>query len=80
MCFFWFFFSPSGKLEIRLLGCEDLQKPLTKPEEENLSEDGSSFAAHEAEEPSGKRRFGPPPRAKLWRFFLMSYAGQILIA
>lgn len=54
------FFFFSGKLEIRLLGCEDLQKPLTKPEEETLSEDSSSVAAHKAEEPPGKRRSGPP--------------------
>lgn len=53
-------FSFSGKLEIRLLGCEDLLKPPTKLKEENLTEDSSSFTAHKAEEPPGKRFwFGP---------------------
>lgn len=49
----------SGKLELRLLGCEDLLKPLATLEEENLTEDSSSFAAHKAEEPPGKGRFRP---------------------
>lgn len=54
LCFFFL----SGKLEIRLLGCEDLLKPLTKPEQENLPEDSGSFTARRPEEPPGKSRFG----------------------
>ncbi|XP_040897927.1 serine/threonine-protein kinase N2-like [Toxotes jaculatrix] len=46
--------SLTGKLEIRLLGCEDLLKPLTDPEQENYlspTED-SSPSAHRADGPS----------------------------
>ncbi|CAG09640.1 unnamed protein product [Tetraodon nigroviridis] len=50
--------SLTGKLEIRLLGCEDLLNPLTKLEEENPTEDSSSSAAHKTQEPPGRRRFG----------------------
>ncbi|XP_029684894.1 serine/threonine-protein kinase N2-like isoform X1 [Takifugu rubripes] len=45
--------SLTGKLEIRLLGCEDLLKPLKNPKQENLTEDSSSFTAHRPEEPAG---------------------------
>lgn len=55
---FLFGFFPSGNLEIRLLGCEDLLKPLTKLEEQNLTENSRFFTAHKAEEPPGKRRSG----------------------
>ncbi|XP_076587365.1 serine/threonine-protein kinase N2-like isoform X2 [Chaetodon auriga] len=46
--------SLTGKLEVRLLGCEDLLRPLTNPEQENHlnpTED-SSPAAHRTDEPS----------------------------
>ncbi|XP_070819639.1 serine/threonine-protein kinase N2-like [Chaetodon trifascialis] len=48
--------SLTGKLEVRLLGCEDLLKPLTSPEQENHlnpTED-SSPAAHRTDEPCAK--------------------------
>ncbi|TNM90086.1 hypothetical protein fugu_004320 [Takifugu bimaculatus] len=46
--------SLTGKLEIRLLGCEDLLKPLKNPKQENLTEDSSSFTAHRPEEPAAE--------------------------
>uniref|UniRef100_A0A8P4KJ33 Protein kinase C n=1 Tax=Dicentrarchus labrax TaxID=13489 RepID=A0A8P4KJ33_DICLA len=51
--------SLTGKLEVRLLGCEDLLKPLTNPEQENrLSPiEDSSPAADRTDGPSGKRTF-----------------------
>ncbi|XP_071339926.1 serine/threonine-protein kinase N2-like isoform X3 [Trachinotus anak] len=48
--------SLTGKLEVRLLGCEDLLKPLTNPEQENFlspTED-SSPAAHWTDEASAE--------------------------
>ncbi|XP_040010616.1 serine/threonine-protein kinase N2-like [Xiphias gladius] len=48
--------SLTGKLEVRLLGCEDLLKPLSNPEQENylsLTED-SSPAAHRTDGPSAE--------------------------
>lgn len=55
-----FFFSLlTGKLEVRLLGCEDLLKPLTNPEQGNClspTED-SSPAAQRTDGLSGKWTF-----------------------
>lgn len=58
LIFLFVFVIFSGKLEVRLLGCEDLLNPLTNPEQENHHNptEDSSLTAQRRDGPSGKRR------------------------
>uniref|UniRef100_A0A3Q1I6H4 Protein kinase N3 n=1 Tax=Anabas testudineus TaxID=64144 RepID=A0A3Q1I6H4_ANATE len=61
--------SLTGKLEVKLLGCEDLLNPLTNPEQENHHNptEDSSLAAHRRGGPSG-----------LWRLYIFQTFNLVL--
>lgn len=46
-----------GKLEVRLLGCEDLLKPLGDSEQEDDPNPAETPAAHKPDGPPGKQTF-----------------------
>lgn len=71
LIFLFVFIIFSGKLEVKLLGCEDLLNPLTSPEQEthhNPTEDVSR-AAH--------RRGGPPG---MWRLLILKHLAFSLLS
>lgn len=46
-----------GKLEVRLLGCDDLLKPLTEEENHSTLAESSSPTSHSTERPPGEGMF-----------------------